>query len=205
MNWRDHKGRTALHLAIAFNNKVAVETMLHLGANPHVEDAFGLRPIDICYMESLRSLLEIKMASTKAPVAGQLLEDCDANPDGADMKSPVSEQLRKMPTQMNKSLMDSTQAAMKEDRQYPLDPKDIRQIPKEKVIAARIGADNDNYIMYAIKAKKIEVVKFLLREVPEIDLLSKNSAGMSVLHLAIRTNMTTLVKLLVVKNHKNTA
>jgi len=51
-------------MAIAFNNKVAAETMLHLGANPHIKDAYGQRPIDNCYVESLRSLLEIKMAST---------------------------------------------------------------------------------------------------------------------------------------------
>lgn len=67
MNSRDSHGRTALHMAIAFNNKVAAETMLHLGANPHIKDAYGQRPIDNCYVESLRSLLEIKMASTQPP------------------------------------------------------------------------------------------------------------------------------------------
>jgi len=59
--------------------------------------------------------------------------------------------------------------------------------------------------MYAIKAKRLDVAKFLLREVPEIDLLYKNSQGMSALHLAIRSNMATMVKVIVVKNHKNTA
>ena len=72
------------------------------------------------------------------------------------------------------------------------------------MIAAKIGADSDNYIMYAIKAKRIEVVKFLLREVGEIDLLQKNSNGMTVLHLAIRSNLPSLVKLLMIRNHKNT-
>ncbi len=72
---------------------------------------------------------------------------------------------------MNKSLLGSTQPMTKEDKMYPFEPKDIKQIPKEKVIAARIGADSDTYIMYAIKAKKLETVRFLLREVPEIDLL----------------------------------
>ena len=70
MNHRDKHGRTALHVAVAFNNKVAVETMLHLGANPHIADAYGQRPIDICKIESIRSLLEIKMANTRAPTAG---------------------------------------------------------------------------------------------------------------------------------------
>ena len=36
MNYRDKKGRTALHMAIAFNNKVTAETLLYLGANPHI-------------------------------------------------------------------------------------------------------------------------------------------------------------------------
>ena len=64
MNYRDHMGRTPLHMAIAFNNKVAAETLLCLGANPHVKDAYGQRAIDNCYVESLRGMLEIKMANT---------------------------------------------------------------------------------------------------------------------------------------------
>ena len=75
MNYRDSKGRTALHMAVAFNNKVAAETLLYLGANPHIKDAYGQRPIDICYVEALRSLLEVKMANMQAPVEGQIL-DC---------------------------------------------------------------------------------------------------------------------------------
>ena len=47
---------------------------------------------------------------------------------------------------MNASLLGSTLHQSKEDKLYPLDPKDIRQIPKEKVIAARIGADSDTYV-----------------------------------------------------------
>lgn len=41
MNLRDKKGRTPLHMAILFNNKEATETLMYLGANPHVEDAYG--------------------------------------------------------------------------------------------------------------------------------------------------------------------
>ena len=52
---------------------------------------------------------------------------------------------------MNRSLMGSTQPMTKEDKLFPIEPKDIRQVPKEKVIAARIGSDADSYIMYAIK------------------------------------------------------
>jgi ankyrin repeat protein len=35
------KGRTALHMAVAFNNKNAVETLLFLNANPLIEDVYG--------------------------------------------------------------------------------------------------------------------------------------------------------------------
>ena len=87
---------------------------------------------------------------------------------------------------------------------FPIEPKDIRQIPKEKVIAARIGVDADSYVMYAIKQKRLDVLKFLLREVSEIDLLQKNNMGMTALHLAIRSNMATMVKMLTLRNHKNT-
>jgi ankyrin repeat protein len=41
INWRDRRGRTALHLAVAFNNKASVETLLFLNANPLIEDIYG--------------------------------------------------------------------------------------------------------------------------------------------------------------------
>ena len=116
----------------------------------------------------------------------------------------VTNQLRKTPSQINRSLLGSTQPQTKEDKMFPLEPKDIRQIPKEKVIAARIGVDADSYVMYAIKQKRLDVLKFLLREVSEIDLLQKNNMGMTALHLAIRSNMATMVKMLTLRNHKNT-
>lgn len=73
INLRDYRGRTALHVAIAFNNKVTAETLLYLGANPHIKDAYGQRPIDNCSVESLRSLLEIKMANTQPPLPGEIM------------------------------------------------------------------------------------------------------------------------------------
>ena len=54
--------------------------------------------------------------------------------------------MRKMPSQMNRSLLGATQMQTKEDKMFPLDPKDIRQIPKEKVISARIGAESETYV-----------------------------------------------------------
>jgi ankyrin repeat protein len=64
INRRDNKGRTPLFAAVAFNNKQAVETLLHLGANPHIEDIYGQRPTDICYVEAIKSLLELKMSTS---------------------------------------------------------------------------------------------------------------------------------------------
>jgi hypothetical protein len=69
MNLRDKKGRTPLHMAIAFNNKETAEALLNLGASPHIEDAYGQRPIDVCYNDGLRLLLEAKMnQSTKLQI-----------------------------------------------------------------------------------------------------------------------------------------
>lgn len=39
----------------------------------------------------------------------------------------------------------------KEEKLYPLDVRDLRQMPKEKIVQARIGSEADNYLMYAIK------------------------------------------------------
>ena len=98
----------------------------------------------------------------------------------------------------------SSQISNKEEKTFPIEPKDIRQVPKEKIISAKIGADGDSYIMYAIKCKRIDVLKFLLSEVDEIDILCRNSLGMTALHLAIKSNVPSFVKLLVIRNHKNT-
>ena len=58
--------------------------------------------------------------------------------------------------------------------------------------------------MHAIKQKRLDVLKFLLREVAEIDLLTKNTSGMTALHLAIRSDSPQMVKILCLRNHKNT-
>ena len=53
VNHADHLGRTALHVAVACNNKVAAETLLYLGANPHMTDCFDQRPLDICFEDTV--------------------------------------------------------------------------------------------------------------------------------------------------------
>jgi len=44
-------------MAVAFNNKAAVETLLFLNANPLIEDIYGQRPIDIVFEDSIKDLL----------------------------------------------------------------------------------------------------------------------------------------------------
>lgn len=63
----------------------------------------------------------------------------------------------------------------KEDKTYPTEIRDIKQFPKEKIISARIGSESDTYIHFAIKKGLLELLKFLIKEVPEIDILTKNS------------------------------
>ena len=46
VDFRDHKGRTALHIAVIWNNKDAVECLLKFEANPNIEDGAGYRPLD---------------------------------------------------------------------------------------------------------------------------------------------------------------
>ena len=77
------------------------------------------------------------------------------------------------------SKLGSTQMNLqsKEDKTYPTEIRDIKQVPKEKIISARIGSESDTYIHFAIKKGLVDLLKFLLKEVPEIDILTKNSQG----------------------------
>ena len=46
INFRDHLGRTPLHIAAIWKNKAACETLLYLKANCLIEDGAGKKPID---------------------------------------------------------------------------------------------------------------------------------------------------------------
>lgn len=46
INFRDHKGRTALHIAAMWKNKAAIETLLQMKANPMIEDGQCYRAVD---------------------------------------------------------------------------------------------------------------------------------------------------------------
>ena len=75
----------------------------------------------------------------------------------------------------------------KEEKTYPLDEKDIKQFPKEKIVDARIGSELDNYFMYAIKNNRLDTLTFLLEKCTEIPIDEKNSLGNTVFHLAVKT------------------
>lgn len=68
LNFRDHKGRTPLHIASIWNNKIAIETLLYLKANPLIEDGGGYRAIDYVDPNSSNAeLLRSWMARSKPP------------------------------------------------------------------------------------------------------------------------------------------
>ena len=81
----------------------------------------------------------------------------------------------------------NTSAMTKEEKLYPLEIKDVKQIPKEKIISARIGVESDTYLHHAVKCKRLDLLKFLLKEVTEIDLATRNSQGSTILHLAVKS------------------
>jgi len=46
----------------------------------------------------------------------------------------------------------------KEEKTYPLEIRDIKSVPKEKVIEARIGAESDTYLHYSIRQKRLDLL-----------------------------------------------
>jgi ankyrin repeat protein len=58
--------------------------------------------------------------------------------------------------------------------------------------------DQDNFMHHAIKNLQFDVVKYLLTEVKELNLLDANVQGQTALHLAIKTKDLILVKMLCV-------
>jgi len=138
VNLRDLKGRTALHVAAAFGHKLAVETLLFLNANPHLEDVFGQRPIDLSQDDGVRDLLLNKMQRTTAP---QLVPVPRVRARNLDSQKPV----RKMSVVSQASSQSKKQGALLQ-QQYPLEIKDLRAILKEKIQIAKIGIENDNYL-----------------------------------------------------------
>lgn len=102
-----------------------------------------------------------------------------------------------MSNRLNQSLM------TKEEKQFPLEIKDVKQIPKEKIISARIGVESDTYLHHAVKCKRLDLLKFLLKEVTEIDLATRNSQGSTVLHLAVKSGSIQMLKTVFIADQQN--
>ena len=79
INFRDHKGRTALHIAAIWGNKDACETLLYLKANSLIEDGGGYRPID--YVDPNSSIADLfkNWMSRTTPPNLQTYGDCEAS------------------------------------------------------------------------------------------------------------------------------
>ncbi len=86
---------------------------------------------------------------------------------------------------------------------YPLEVKDVEQIPAEKIVAAKIGSNSDNYLHHAINNMRCDLLVYLLKEVPGIDFHSRNSQGQTLLHLAIKSGSIGILKTLCLANHSN--
>jgi ankyrin repeat protein len=69
---------------------------------------------------------------------------------------------------------------------------------KKQILSSRFGMDQDNFLHHAIKNLQFDVVKYLLTEVKELNLLDANVQGQTALHLAIKTKDLILVKMLCV-------
>lgn len=78
-------------------------------------------------------------------------------------------------SQLGTSLFGSTVTKTKEEKIYPLEVKDVEQIPAEKIVAARIGSNSDTYLHYAINNMRQDLLVYLLKEVPGLDFYNRNS------------------------------
>jgi len=67
INFRDHMGRTPLHIAAIWGNKNVCETLLHLKANPLIADGGGKKPIDYVDQNSAIADLLRNMMSRASP------------------------------------------------------------------------------------------------------------------------------------------
>eukprot|EP00347_Sterkiella_histriomuscorum_P016183 403354171 len=211
INFRDLKGRTALHVAVAFNNKNAVETQLFLNANPLIEDIYGQRPIEFALDDAIRDLIQNKMQRAQAPSYSSIpkMKNKKIETIGGAINSLLNVQPTRKMSGMSMNSQNFTKKSKNDQvgvaSQYPLEVKDLKVVLKEKIIISKIGIENDNWLQYAIKNKSFEACLFLLQEVQsgEWDFSYKNSVGNTVLHLAIRTGSCRFVKMLFVQDIQN--
>ena len=171
LNFRDHKGRTALHIAAIWNNKAACETLLYLKANPLIEDGAGYRPVD--YVDSssaIADLLKNFMARATPPGLAPFGENDVSMKSGAGLKL---------------KLMSATQGKKAGAGGTGLDLPDLKSLSAEVLRTGRLGETQDNYFQAAVKAKKLESAIYLKTEIKGFPLAYQNGIGNTVLHNAI--------------------
>ncbi|TNV86076.1 hypothetical protein FGO68_gene9698 [Halteria grandinella] len=223
VNFRDIRGRTPLFIAVAFNNRVALESLLFLGANPHIADIYGQRPIDIANDDGVRDLLLNKMGRMQAPARLYQMEKFKAREGSAaamaakaqaqkayESKKQASGTPHGETTEIGAGLGNlssyggSNISQSKKNvgliGQYPLDVNNLKAMLTEKIMLSKIGLENDNYLQYAIKNKAFDSCLYLLT-LPNanFDLTYPNGSGNTALHLAIKTGQLKFVKLLLLK------
>ena len=147
VNFRDFKGRTALHVAVIWGNKAACETLLYLKANPLIEDGAGYRPIDYVDPDSAIADLLRNWMSRSTPAALQ--------PFGEYEHSIKSGALLKA------KMVNAVEAKKGGPATSGLDLPDLKQLSAESLQTLRLGDTKDNYFQAAIKAKKLESAIYL--------------------------------------------
>ena len=179
INFRDWKGRTALHVAAIWGNKIACETLLYLKANPLIEDGAGYRPIDYVDPNSgIADLLKNWMSRATAP---------NLYPFG-DVES--SAKSTKLKTMSNLSKKPSSSG---------LEISDLKQLSAEALQTLRIGDTKDTYYQACIKAKKLESAIYLKNEIKGFPITFQNNIGNTVLHNAITIQDIKFLKLVIVE------
>ena len=147
VNFRDHLGRTPLHIAAIWGNKDACETLLYLKANCLIEDGAGYKPIDfVDPNSSLADLFKNWMPRTTPPTLFPFGE---------------VDQSIKSGTQMKQSLKNTTSKI----KSNGIDVSELRQMSTEAIISARLNDTQDNYFQAAIKAKNLESAVYLRKNV----------------------------------------
>ena len=129
LNFRDHKGRTPLHIAAIWGNKAACETLLYLKANPLIEDGGGYRPVD--YVDSssaIADLLKNWMSRTTPPVLHPFGDQEVSVKSGTQMKAKLQNNINK-----------------KKGLSAGLEVADLRQMSQEALQTMRLNDTQDNY------------------------------------------------------------
>ena len=111
--------------------------------------------------DGIRDLLIAKMQRAQAP--GEMNPILREKPNKAANEANSILKPRKISqTSVTSSAKGTTAKGV--NNQYPLELKDLKTIYNEKIVVSRIGIENDNYLMYAIKNKSLYACLCLLSE-----------------------------------------